>query len=96
MTSTAKANPSTSKRPLGHLVRKTRCSERLYSKNKIVDDERKEEIIADIKERDDHFICHQSMIKGFKTQCRGDYDRQPNSRAPRMAKIMGIFHFVDE
>lgn len=56
------------------LVMQKRCSECLFSPNKIVDDVRKEEILADCKAEERYFICHQDSAKA--ACCRGFFDSE--------------------
>jgi hypothetical protein len=62
------------------------CNQCLFSKNKIVSDEVKAEIVADCLKTDKPFVCHKTngiICKGF--------DLRYQSQAQRMAKRLGIW-----
>jgi hypothetical protein len=62
------------------------CNQCLFSKNKIVSDEVKADIVADCLKTDKPFICHKT--KGHI--CKG-FDLRHQSQAQRMAKALGIW-----
>ena len=72
-------------------VMKKRCNQCLFSNNKIVSDERREDILETCRERDCHFVCH----KTEDTCCRGSYDHRSTNLIRIMSRLNGI-QFVDE
>jgi hypothetical protein len=50
------------------------CDQCLYSKNKIVSDKRKEEILTELENTSDYFICHKASVVDKKVMCRGYYE----------------------
>ena len=78
-------------------VCKSRCNQCLYSANKIVSDERKEELLAAIRSEQSYFVCHKSSINGGDTCCRGFYDEDGHySQLIRVASRIGAIEFVEE
>jgi len=70
-----------------------RCNQCLFTDNKIVSDERKEEVLDECVRNDSHFICH----KHDDVCCRGFYDEDPG--ATNLMRIMGRLNgieFVEE
>ena len=62
-------------------VCKERCAECLFSPDKIVSDERKQQIIRDCLKNNQYFVCHKFGVEGEDGQtvgeevvCRGFYD----------------------
>lgn len=49
------------------------CDQCLFSKNKIVDDKRVNEILSDCEKNQTHFICHKGTIAGKNVVCNGFY-----------------------
>lgn len=84
----------------GFRVAKKRCDECLFSSAKIVDDERREQVLRSCSENDSHFICHKFTVAGEDASegacCRGFYDRDPGaSNLMRIAGRLGVVEFVD-
>lgn len=80
-------------------VQKTQCDQCLFSKNKIVEDSRKEELIKECLKKDTHFVCHKQQISDHKGAqlglcCRGFYDRYPDTRTIRTAQVLRILEFI--
>ena len=67
-----------------------RCNECLFSKDKIVSDERRAQILAECKRKDSHFICHKATISGQNVCCRGFYETQTSNLIRVMGRIGGI------
>lgn len=65
------------------------CNQCLFSKNKIVSDERKEEIInKECLPKDKWFSCHKFTIKDEEVVCRGFWDKHKRDIWPlRLAQI---------
>lgn len=76
--------------PRGYLVMAQRCSECLYGPDKIVSNERRAEILRDVRASDDYFVCHKATLAGRSVQCRGDYDARPDCRPARLARALGL------
>ncbi len=76
-------------------VMKDKCSECLFSENRIVRPGRMADIIKQCRKTDSHFICHKATIKGKETVCRGFYDTQ-TSQLIRIAGRLNAIKFVDE
>lgn len=79
--------------PVGFLVYEERCEQCLFSPNKIVDDKRRKEVLADCAKKDTYFICHKASMKGEDVCCKGFYETQ-DTRTTRMAKWLGVVRFV--
>lgn len=74
----------------GFRVMNERCDQCLFSKNKIVSDERRREILEGCKAEDRHFECHKSTLAGVPVCCRGFYDAdRGDSTNIRVAKALG-------
>lgn len=76
-------------------VQKKCCNQCLFTKHKIVSDERKASIIKDCLENNKHFICHKASIKGTNVTCRGFYDKHTNRAISEMLEKIGDVDFVD-
>lgn len=86
-------------RQVGLLVQKKRCNECLYSSQKIVSDERREQIIEDCLEKDHFFVCHKGSLCSPKKTivCRGFYDAHKKDVLPlRIAEMLGGIIEVEE
>lgn len=83
-------------------VMKERCNQCLYGPNKIVSDERRKQILKDIHDKDDYFICHKATLKGTKACCRGDWDARGAGQSGRLARRLEeasgakLVRFVEE
>lgn len=76
-------------------VQKRMCNQCLFSKNKIVSDERKAELLEDCKINNNHFQCHKSTIAGTHATCHGFYKQCTNSAISNMLEDAGLVDFVD-
>lgn len=74
-------------------VKKECCGECLFSKNAIVSNERKREILNGCAENDNHFICHKASIEGKDICCKGFYDSF-SSNMIRVAGRLNMIKFV--
>ena len=72
------------------------CGECLYGKNKIVSDERRDELLAELQSRDNHFICHKASIAGKEVCCRGDFNARAGGQLGRIMGRLGLIKFIDE
>lgn len=80
------------------LVASRCCDQCLFGPNKIVSDDRKEEIIRSCLEEDRHFVCHKSSIRDEREgmACRGFYEKHPGTgRGIRLAKALRVLGFAD-
>lgn len=71
-----------------------RCDQCLFSKDKIVSDERRKQLLEDCQKKDKHFTCH----KFNDVCCRGFFDAQLTSAvqlAYRFDKMgMKVIEFI--
>ena len=81
-------------RETGFKVARKRCDECLFSSNKIVDDERRDAILAECRRDETYFICHKATKLGRGVVCRGFYDTEAN-RSCQVATRLGLTRFVD-
>lgn len=75
-------------------VKKKCCGQCLFSKNKIVSDERKEQILSDCTRNDTHFICHKASIEGKDIVCAAFY-KQYSTNMLRISERLGMLKKVD-
>ena len=75
-------------------VKKERCPECIYDKNKIVSNSRRTELLADIRQNDSYFICHKATIKNEDICCKGFYETN-TSNLIRVSQRLGMVEFVD-
>jgi len=72
------------------------CDQCLYSKNKIVSDERKEELLQSLQRSSYYFVCHKASILGVKVMCRGYYEaNQDTSTLIALEHELELVNFVD-
>jgi hypothetical protein len=72
-----------------------RCSECLFTNNKIVSDPRKAAIINQALANNSYFTCHQSSLAGVDLCCRGFFDlHQDASLVTRLAVELNLVEFV--
>jgi len=74
-------------------VAEKRCSECLISANKIVSDDRRDELLKELAESGRAFICHRASMAGEYIVCRGFYD-QGLSLSVVLARQLGAARFV--
>jgi hypothetical protein len=79
-----------------------RCEQCLFSKETIVSNARRKQVLADCRRNDAHFICHKhgvgddEELHGEDVCCRGFYDRDPGAtNMMRIAGRLGMVEFVD-
>ena len=75
-------------------VKKKCCGQCLFSKNKIVSDSRKANILKGCAANDNHFTCHKATIENEDICCKGFYDTQ-SSNMIRIASRLNMVEFVD-
>lgn len=76
-------------------VQKNMCDQCLFSKDKIVSDSRKSQILKECISTDTHFNCHKEQLNGDEATvcCRGFYDQLP-TQAIRIAERLRVVEFV--
>jgi hypothetical protein len=78
------------------LVQKKKCNQCLFSKNKIVSDKRREQILQECAMDDTYFICHKATVKEKDVCCRGFYDGfKDRSKHIAMAMYLKVLKFVE-
>ena len=75
-------------------VKKERCNECLYSKDRVVSQSRAKQVIKDCRRNDSHFQCHKGTINGDDICCRGFYDSE-STNLIRIAQRLNMIKFVD-
>lgn len=73
-------------------IMKEKCDQCLFSKNKIVSNQRKKQLINECKEKQTHFNCHKTdnvVCAGFN-ESMGEY-----SQSIRMAGRLGVIEYVE-
>ena len=75
-------------------VKKERCDECLYSKDKVVSNKRRNQLLSDLRKSDGHFICHKATINGEDTCCSGFYE-STSTNMIRISQRLGVVQFVD-
>ncbi len=75
-------------------VKKQSCDECLFSKDKIVSNKRRQQILSDCRQEDSHFICHKATIDGHNICCHDFYKTQDISII-QISQRMGWIEFVD-
>lgn len=77
-------------------VRFEPCDQCLFSKNKIVPNAKRKQILQDCRRRDCHFICHKSTANGKEVCCRSFYDLPDGTNLIRIAERLGVVVFTDD
>lgn len=79
-------------------VQKNKCNQCLFTKNKIVSDRRKKDIVKTCISDRTHFVCHKNQtIEDGKDElvCRGYYNKHGHhSQMIRICERIGAIHFV--
>lgn len=70
-----------------------KCSECLFSENKIVSDLRRNEIVRKLKRKDTYFHCHKGSLRSETWVCRGSFEMMP--QMVRIAGRLGALQFID-
>lgn len=76
------------KKPVLEVMEK-RCNQCLFSKNKIVSDKRKEEILRDASAKDTYFTCHKASLVNRNVVCKG-FNDEVGTLATRLAALYGF------
>lgn len=70
-----------------------RCAQCLFSKDKIVSDERRKDLLAHIKDTGRWFECHKASLRDERICCKGFYDSGA-SKDVELARQLGLIEFV--
>ena len=71
------------------------CGQCLFSKNKIVSDKRKAQILKKTAQDQSYFVCHKATIEGKDICCRGFYEKHGHvSQMVRIAERLNMVEFV--
>jgi hypothetical protein len=66
------------------------CTNCLFGPDKLISDERKEAMLAEIVRNDDFFVCHEGSEQGQKICCRAFYERYRSTVSSlRVAQMLG-------
>ena len=79
---------------MGFKVKKECCGQCLFSENKIVSNKRRQNILSDCRQNDNHFTCHKATIEKEDICCKGFYDSQ-TSNMIRISQRLNMVEFVD-
>lgn len=72
-----------------------RCSQCLFTPERIVPGPRMRQIIATCREQGTHFSCHLGTIAGGQdVWCRGWWESQEDPEIRALAEAMGVVEFV--
>jgi hypothetical protein len=79
------------KQAQGLRVMKKACRECLFTPNRLVSEERKNQLIEESK--DSFFICHEGTQRGQTICCRNFYERYKDiSQGLKMAQFLNMLH----
>lgn len=70
-----------------------RCDQCLFSKDKIVSDARRKDLLEDMAKKGSWFVCHKASIAGESVCCKGFYDTKSNNDLV-IAERLGMIEFV--
>lgn len=77
-------------------ITKERCSECLFSKDKIVGDKRRRQVLKECERKDTHFICHKATLRGEEVCCAGFHEAFPGTgQLHRIAQRLGAIVRVE-
>lgn len=75
-------------------VKKECCNQCLFSKDKIVSNKRRQEILNSCRTGDHYFICHKATIEKQDICCRSFFDTQ-TSNLIRISERLNAIEFVN-
>lgn len=75
-------------------VQKTNCNNCLFTKNRIVNEERKKQILDTCRKNKSKFICHKASKTKQEVTCRGFYEQENNQEIKIMLEMLGQVNFV--
>lgn len=70
------------------------CDQCLFSKNKIVDEKRKQELLSECERDQTHFNCHKGTIAGQNVVCNGFF-RNKTTPFLDIMKATGKIEFIE-
>ncbi|MCF2903087.1 hypothetical protein L1267_22210 [Pseudoalteromonas sp. OFAV1] len=76
-------------------VQKKCCNNCLFTKNKIVSDAAKDEILEDCVTNNKKFLCHKGTIRGVDIVCRGYYEKYNDPAVNKLLESVGEIEFVE-
>lgn len=71
------------------------CDQCLTTPRKIVDDVRRDEILARTRRNSSHFVCHKGSNAGRNIACRGHHELVGGCVAYRIASAFGRVALID-
>jgi hypothetical protein len=71
------------------------CKNCLFSKDRIVSEERANEIINDCVTNQKFFICHKASMKGENTACNRFFHEHMNDDISKFMIKVGLLEFVE-
>lgn len=75
------------------------CDQCLFGKNKVVSDERRDEILADCERKNRYFECHKGTLRKDKVVCAGFVEAAIRGEIPnqlvQVASRLGMLDLVD-
>jgi hypothetical protein len=71
------------------------CNQCLMTKNKIVSDARRKQILSHIEQTDGYFICHKASLAHREIACYGHFKATGGGKVGRMSKWLGTTKYVD-
>ena len=71
------------------------CKNCLFSKDRIVSQERANEIIKDCTDNGKFFICHKASMNGKDTACNRFFHEYMNDDTSKLMIKMGLLEFVE-
>ena len=76
------------------IVQSKKCDQYLFTPNRIVSKEAKEDIIKSCLEKNNNFQCHKGTIKNINVICHGFYKMYNNPAISSMLESLGEIEFV--
>lgn len=72
-----------------------RCSQCLFSNNKIVNNKAKEDVLKRCDKQEKYFECHLGTMNNEAICCRGYYDARPTMLLFILGRHLDLIDFVD-
>ena len=72
-------------------IMKERCDQCLFGPNKVVSNQRRAEILIEVKRKDSFFVCHKSS----DVACHGDWEQNGCGQMGRIAGRLEAIEFVE-
>lgn len=82
--------------PGSFLVAEKRCAQCLYTKNRIVSEDRAAQLIAECKESGSYFVCHKGSLTGNDQLCCNGYyeDAKDTAKVILLARALHVVKFI--